>query len=227
MAVPRRKPVRSAKKAAKRRSEPRSPAPAASVALQPLAPLDPKLEISAPEEEVVGRDLTPRQAAFVNRYVQIWNGTKAYQHAYGANMDDAVAAQAASRLLRNVKVRQLINVIAQRVAEQAEVTAGYVVQTAREVTERCLQRVPVMRFDHELKAMVQETTTVEGEDGEFREEGVWQFDGSTAVKALQLLAKHTGGFDADNPTRKQLQPGETEVSVIYRFAGMEIPMGRS
>jgi hypothetical protein len=53
-------------------------------------------------------ELTPRQKAFVERYVLTLNATKAYREAGYSVRDDDVAASAASRMLRNVKVASAI-----------------------------------------------------------------------------------------------------------------------
>jgi phage terminase small subunit len=101
-------------------------------------------------------------------------------------MEDSVAAAAASRLLKDVKVAALIAEGEERIARRAEIDAAFVVDGALEVLERALQRRPVEYFDKAEKMMVQATD----EDGN----DIWQFDSNGAMKALTLLSKHTGGF---------------------------------
>ena len=48
--------------------------------------------------------LTPKQEAFVREYLIDLNATRAYKVAYSRVKNDDVAAAAAARLLRNVKV---------------------------------------------------------------------------------------------------------------------------
>jgi hypothetical protein len=147
---------------------------------------------SSPTREVVpqakGTPLAPRHQAFVNEYIQSWNGCDAYKKVYGVK-DDATARANASRLLRNPQIKARITEMAGRAAEQAEITVEYILTSAREVVVRCLERVPVMRFDHQKKKMVQQTDS-EGER-------VCSFDADGAMKALTLLSKHTGGFSTD------------------------------
>ena len=56
-----------------------------------------------------------------------------------------------------------------------------------EITDRCLQRVPVMYFDKEKKAYVQE----KDEDGH----GVWTFQPAGANKAVENIGRHFGMFN--------------------------------
>lgn len=86
------------------------------------------------------------------------------------------------------------------------VDATYVVEGFKEVFNRCMQKVPVMKWDYEEKAMVQATQV--NEDGE--EVGVWEFDSMGANKALEMLGKHLAMF-----TDKQKSDGKLEVSVKY------------
>ena len=68
-----------------------------------------------------GKELTPKQKAFVDEYLTDLNGTRAYKAVYRNVKNDATAAAAASRLLKNVKVKAYI---AERMKEiQTEKTA--------------------------------------------------------------------------------------------------------
>lgn len=59
-----------------------------------------------------GLGLTPAQEAFVVCYCSdyVFNATRAYKEVYDNEMEDTVAAAAASRLLRNVNVRKAVQV---------------------------------------------------------------------------------------------------------------------
>ena len=68
-----------------------------------------------------GKELTPKQKAFSDEYLTDLNGTRAYKEVYRNVKNDATAAAAASRLLKNVKVKAYI---AERMKEiQTEKTA--------------------------------------------------------------------------------------------------------
>ena len=60
----------------------------------------------------------------------------------------------------------------------------YVIEGLKEVSERCLQRVPVMRFNYKTKELEQE----KDENGN----DVWKFDSQGSNKAFELLGKHLG-----------------------------------
>jgi phage terminase small subunit len=137
------------------------------------------------EQDADGGRLTPRRRSFAYAFLKLRNGTAAYKKVYGP-MEDSVAAAAASRLLKDVKVAALIAEGEERIARRAEIDAAFVVDGALEVLERALQRRPVEYFDKAEKMMVQATD----EDGN----DIWQFDSNGAMKALTLLSKHTGGF---------------------------------
>ena len=68
-----------------------------------------------------GKELTPKQKAFADEYLTDLNGTRAYKEVYRNVKNDATAAAAASRLLKNVKAKAYI---AERMKEiQNEKTA--------------------------------------------------------------------------------------------------------
>lgn len=68
-----------------------------------------------------GKELTPKWKAFADEYLTDLNGTRAYKAVYKNVKNDATAAAAASRLLKNVKVKAYI---AERMKEiQNEKTA--------------------------------------------------------------------------------------------------------
>ena len=53
--------------------------------------------------------MTEKQKRFADEYLIDLNGTRAYKVAYQKVKNDATAAQAASRMLRNVKVKTYID----------------------------------------------------------------------------------------------------------------------
>ncbi len=106
--------------------------------------------------------LSSRQKRFAEQYASGNSGTKAYQAAYGTDNPD-VAASNAWRLLRNEKVREVIDALSAKAAEEAEVTA-----------ERVLRELSVLAFmPVELAAGVPGLATQK-------------------TRALDLLARHLG-----------------------------------
>lgn len=72
----------------------------------------------------------------------------------------------------------------EKAAEVTDVTESYIVSSAKEVAERCMQRAPVMRYDRSTKEYVHE----QDEEGRY----VWRFDAQGAVASLTLLARSRG-----------------------------------
>ena len=62
--------------------------------------------------------LTEKQKRFCEEYLIDLNATRAYRAAYPSVKKDATAAQAASRMLRNVKVRDFIQELKQEHSQQ-------------------------------------------------------------------------------------------------------------
>lgn len=148
-------------------------------------------------------ELNDKQKRFCEEYLISLNGTKAYKLAYGTKNEKTASVNAA-RLLANAKISAHILKLKQDRSKRTEITADYVLTGLKEVAERCLQRVPVMKWDYEAKAMVQ-VTDDEGRD-------VWEFDSSGANRAFELLGKHVGLFGKDNEQKKP----------IVHISGMEI-----
>lgn len=72
--------------------------------------------------------LTKKQMIFANEYLVDLNATRAYKVAYPKIKKDATAAQAGSRMLRNVKVSAYISERMQERQKRTEVTQDMVVQ---------------------------------------------------------------------------------------------------
>lgn len=137
--------------------------------------------------------MNEKQEMFIREYLKDFNGTRAYKTAYNVE-DDKVAATSAWRLLRNVDIQKAIQEQANKKLEEVEIDVAYIVNNIKEVTERCMQKKPVMYFDKIDKEWKQETALVEKEDGSVQEEGIWTFQASNALKGLELLGKYKAIF---------------------------------
>lgn len=115
--------------------------------------------------------LNLKQAKFLQAYLKEPNATKA---AISAGYSDKSARQIGARLLTNEAIQQEINRIQKKVTEKTEVNAEYVLNSVKNVAERCMQATPVM----------------EKVDGEWVETGEFRFDSTGANKALELLGKN-------------------------------------
>lgn len=124
--------------------------------------------------------LNPKQRRFIAEFLKDQNGTQA---AIRAGYSKKTAKEQACRLLTNVHIHKAVDAGLDSVSKRCGVTAEYVLNGLKVVSERCLQKEPVMEFDHEEKRMVQ---VCDEETGA----GIWQFDSAGANRALELMGKH-------------------------------------
>lgn len=132
---------------------------------------------------MTARKLTPKQQRFVEEYLVDLNATQA---AIRAGYSERTARSQGSRLLTNADISRAIGAAKQQRAQRTELDADWVLSGLREVAERCMTAVPVVRFDFTEKAMV----PVLDDEGN----GVWQFDSRGANRAIELVGKHLGMF---------------------------------
>ena len=155
---------------------------------------------SPPSADARFDGLNAKQAAFVVEYCRDFNATQA---AVRAGYSEATAGSIGWELLQKLEIQRAIAACIEARMARTEVDIDYVVQGAREVFERCLQRRPVMV--RQGKDFVQ----VMDEEGRH----VWQFDAKGANGALGILAKHVrlGGPDLSlNVDLDRLTPAQLE-----------------
>ena len=140
-------------------------------------------------EEKKEKDLPIKQKLFVYEYLISRNATDA---AIKAGYSKKTARTIGSRLLTKVDIRNCIDKQIKKIEEKSLIDAAFVLQGLKDVSERCLQRKPVMVFDYINKELVQKTEKVPDPDNpvKTKEEGVWEFDSTGANKAFELLGKH-------------------------------------
>lgn len=137
--------------------------------------------------------LTPKQARFCEEYMIDLNATQA---AIRAGYSEDSAGAIGSENLQKPEIRARIEILRGMAADRAMVSAEYVLKNLQEVSERCMQKSPVLKWDYVEKSMV----PVLDEDGN----AVYQFDSNGANKALELLGKHLGIFEADNKQKQAI-----------------------
>ncbi|MEG1491621.1 MAG: terminase small subunit [Oscillospiraceae bacterium] len=132
------------------------------------------------ELEMLSRQLNDKQRRFVHELEMDGNQTEAAKR---AGYSEKTAAQQGSSLLRNPKVLAY---------KRARDTLAYLAlgmdenRVALNITEifnRCMAGKPHLSWDSEEKA--------------WKPDGIWLFDGKTALRALELMGKNLGMF-ADN-----------------------------
>jgi phage terminase small subunit len=131
--------------------------------------------------------LNAKQEAFCQEYMIDFNATQAALRS-GYSKDSAGAI--GSENLLKPEIASRIEELRLERSKKTNITADYILTGLKETAERCLQRVPVMRWDYQAKEMVQ-VKDDEGKD-------VWEFDSNGANKAFELLGKHIGLFEKDN-----------------------------
>jgi len=128
--------------------------------------------------------LNNKQKRFCQEYVVDLNGTQA---AIRAGYSKKTANVKASQLLAIVNIQQEISKLQQKISEKTSINAEWVLNNFKEISERCMQKTPVMKYNRTEKCMEQ----VVDENGE----GVWQFDANGANRANELLGRHLGMFN--------------------------------
>jgi phage terminase small subunit len=133
-------------------------------------------------------ELTYKQKDFCDEFIICLNGTQSYIKAYKCK-NAKVAKTEASKLMSKPNIASYIAEKRRILEEKTGITQEYVLKGLKEVAERCLESVPVMKFNYEDKRMEHVTETIDG-----KEVGVYEFNGRDANRAFELLGKHLGMF---------------------------------
>ncbi len=149
------------------------------------------------------KELTAKEEAFSQEYMLDLNATQA---AIRAKYSKKTARQIGYENLTKPYIQDRISKLREKYIKATEIDIQFVLVNLKEVAERCLQRVPVMKFDRDARAMVREVN----ENGE----GVWKFDASGATRSLELLGKHVGAFvEKKEPETRGFKI--TDLAVLY------------
>ena len=135
--------------------------------------------------------LTERQIKFIDEYLIDLNATQA---AIRAGYSSKGAEAQGSRLLANNKIATRVEARRLELSEATKVNQEWVLNRLIEISNKCVQAVPVMEFDPVAKEMRQKKAL--NDKGE--EVGVFMFDSNGANKATELIGKHLGFFEKDN-----------------------------
>ncbi len=135
-------------------------------------------------------NLAPRVDLFCRELIVDFIGAKA---AVRAGFPEKSAKVRACEMLADERVQARVAELMAERAARAGISADWVVSRLKAVAERCLQETPVMR---DGKPLMVETPT-----GQVA--AAYTFDAAGANKALDLLGRHVGIFEADNRQRSQ------------------------
>lgn len=161
-----------------------------------------------------------KREIFAREYVIDRNATKAYKAAYGANVSDASAAAAASRLLKNVKTQAIIERLDAERMERLEITSDYVLEVVRDTVERCRALQPVT--DKAGRPVILKTEkTADGTT--INTFAVCAFEPAYVLKGAELLGKYKKLW-SDRPELSLLFSNEMSVEELKQYAETgEIP----
>lgn len=127
--------------------------------------------------------LTDREQLFVLEYCKDLNATAAAKRAW---YSEKTATTIAWQNLWKLDIMQAIQKELTKKFEKVWKDGDWVLQCLVELTERCMQKKPVMKYDKEEKQMVQ----VEEEDENWVMQWLRTFDSSGANSALEKLWKY-------------------------------------
>jgi phage terminase small subunit len=141
-----------------------------------------------------------RHEIFIREYMRDLNATRA---AIAAGYSEKTAEAAASRLLRNVKVKKRIEDLLVKKTEKLDITVDYVLSTIQDTIERCRQSKPVL----DKKGNPVMVTTLAGELG-----AAYAFNSVGVLKGCELLGKYLRLFtdrqeiagDQNSPIRVEI-----------------------
>ena len=140
--------------------------------------------------------LTEKQKLFANEYLIDLNATRAYKSAYPRIKSDDVAAQAGSRMLRNVKVSEYIQKRIDERQKRTEVTQDMVIKELAAIafakaTDYALVRngnVEIRDTDELTEEQIKAIAGIK--EGKF---GI-EIKLNDKEKALELIGRHLGMF---------------------------------
>jgi phage terminase small subunit len=130
------------------------------------------------------RKLTPKQERFCLEYLRDLNATQA---AARAGYSKKTANEQGARLLVNVNISEEIKRLKAERVDRIHLDNGWVVKRLIQITNRCMQA-------EEIK------------DKEGEPTGIYKFDASAAVRAVELIGKHIGFFETDNKQKAPDMP---------------------
>ena len=94
--------------------------------------------------------LTPKQSMFVIEYLKDLNATQA---AIRAGYSEDTARAIGCENLTKPNIAAAIDKQMEYRAQRTLITADYILTSMQEVSERCLQRKPVMKFNYDKKCL--------------------------------------------------------------------------
>lgn len=139
--------------------------------------------------------LNAKQEMFCKEYLIDLNATQA---AIRAGYSERTAYSQGQRLLKNVEVLARVKELKEKRADELELDAYWVLKRLKDISDRSMQDIPVMEYDHNEQCLV--------------ETGEYEFDSTGANKATELIGKHIGMFDPK--LRRQLDMTDVQIAKV-------------
>ena len=146
-----------------------------------VAPCPDVVDMPYSDQQKGSETLTMKQRMFCDEYLVDMNGTQA---AIRAGYSVGCATSQASKMLSMPKLQTYLEAKRRKLEIKTEMSAQYVLQNLKDVAERCMSAQPVVNMAGK---------PVMDENGN----PVYRFDSAGANKALELIGKHLGVFNAD------------------------------
>lgn len=120
--------------------------------------------------------INDKQKIFCEEYIIDFNATQA---AIRAGYSNKTANEQAARLLANVSIQKYVKNLIDNRNKRTQITQDEVIADIIKVKNRCMQEEAILDKDGNIT-------------------GIYKFDSTGANKALDMLMKHTGGYETDN-----------------------------
>lgn len=143
--------------------------------------------------------LTPKQEMFCREYLVDLNGTQA---AIRAGYSEKTAGQIAEQNLKKLEIQEYVQSLMDERKERVDITADYVLQGIKELTERCIQAQPVI---------------IDGEPT-----GEYKFEANAALKGYELMGKHLKLF-TDKTELTGKDGGTIKTEAVITFVNADNP----
>lgn len=120
--------------------------------------------------------INDKQKIFCEEYIIDFNATQA---AIRAGYSKKTANRIASENLSKLVIQEYIKELIEKRNKRTKITQDEVIADIIKVKNRCMQEEAILDKDGNIT-------------------GIYKFDSTGANKALDMLMKHTGGYETDN-----------------------------
>ena len=157
--------------------------------------------------------LTEKQRRFCEEYLIDLNATRAYMAAYPSVKKEATAAQAGSRMLRNVKVQKYIRERKEDRQKRTEITQDRVLRELAAIA--FTNATEIVSYDRGGHVRIKATEDLRKDEKKIIagiKEGQWgtEVKFHDRLRALELLMKHLGMFDQKDDLDREEQKARIE-----------------